>query len=130
LRNEIQHNIQSSKFQKICNVFNTPLNPLLRADKGRFFINPSKIRAFKLRRSVMFVEKQPTKTLSSVGAICKNGLNTYIHISLLWSFRFFAFLYYKHLTPTGSKTSYFLCFTKKTYPYQPHERGSGGVSYY
>jgi hypothetical protein len=53
-------------------------SPLLKLTRVGFFINPSKIRAFKLRRSVMFVEKQPTKILSSVGAICKKVSNTYL----------------------------------------------------
>jgi hypothetical protein len=62
----------------------------------------------------MFVEKQSTKILSSVGVICKNGLNTYLFTCRSYGASdFLLVLDYKHSTPTGSKTSYFLCFTKK-----------------
>jgi hypothetical protein len=50
----------------------------------------------------MFVEKQTTKILSSVGAIYKNGLNT--HLFACRSYGAFAFLLalcYKHFTPSG-----------------------------
>ena len=62
----------------------------------------------------MFVEKQAAKILSSVGAICKNGLNT--HLLTYRSYGVSAFLlvlYYKHLTPTGSKTPISWVLTKK-----------------
>jgi hypothetical protein len=61
----------------------------------------------------MFIEKQPTKILSSVGAICKNGLNT--HLFTYRSYGAFAFLpalNYKHFTPAGLRTLYFKGFTQ------------------
>ena len=52
----------------------------------------------------MFVEKQPTKIISSVGATCRNGLNTgslYVaHTELV----VFCLLYTTNIfTPTGLK---------------------------
>jgi hypothetical protein len=49
----------------------------------------------------MFVEKRTAKILSSVGAICKNNLNTHLFTCRSYGASAFLLLYYKHLTPTG-----------------------------
>ena len=80
----------------------------------------------------MFVEKQPTKIPSSIGAICKNGLNTGFLYVAPTELMVFASWDYKHFTPAGLKTLYFKGFTKKTnrakrklrkanYPYQVYQ---------
>ena len=75
----------------------------------------------------MFVEKQIAKILSSVGAICKNGLNTYLFtFRSSGAFAFLLALDYKHFTPAGLKTLYFKGFTQKTYPCQLYQRGIKG----
>ena len=53
----------------------------------------------------MFVEKQPAKILSSVGAICKKGLNIdslYVAPSELWIY--YLPVFYKYDTPLGLKS--------------------------
>ena len=76
----------------------------------------------------MFVEKQSAKILSSVGAICKNSLNTYLFTCRSsGAFAFLLVLYYKHFTPAGLKTLYCKAFTQKTYPCELLERGLRGV---
>ena len=61
----------------------------------------------------MFVEKQPTKIPSSVGAICKNGLNTGFLYVAPTELMVFASWDYKHFTPTGLKALYFKSLDKK-----------------
>jgi hypothetical protein len=61
----------------------------------------------------MLVEKRTAKILSSVGAICKNNLNTHLFTCRSYGASDFLLLYYKHLTPPGSTTSYFMGFNKK-----------------
>jgi hypothetical protein len=61
----------------------------------------------------MFVEKQPTKILGSVGAICKNGLNTGFLYVAPTELMVFASWDYKHFTPAGLKALYFRGLHKK-----------------
>ena len=55
------------KYKKVSK--NNPLAPFNKFSGVGFFINPNKIRAFKLQRSVIFIEKQHTKYLAPIGAI-------------------------------------------------------------
>jgi hypothetical protein len=64
----------------------------------------------------MFVEKQPTKILSSVGATCKNGLNTGFLYVTPTEFVAFAYFILQTFHPCGVKNPIFQGFTQKTYP--------------
>jgi len=67
----------------------------------------------------MFVEKQSIKFISSVGATCKNGLNTGSLCVAPTELVVFACFILQTFHPCGVKNPIFQGFTQKTYPCEP-----------